>query len=72
MNATYFCQRQLLEALEAWPGCAGIFPFVDDIVIGCDNLAEHLIQLDAFMQFCRHHNIHLTDAEVCDEDVLGP
>ena len=59
MNATYFCQRQLQEALEAWPGCAGIFPFVDDIVIGSDNLAEHLVQLDAFMQFCRHYNIRL-------------
>lgn len=59
MNATYFCQRQLQEALEAWPGCTGIFPFVDDIVIGSDSLAEHLVQLDAFMLFCRHHNIRL-------------
>jgi hypothetical protein len=59
MNATYFCQRQLQEALETWPGCQGIFPFVDDIVIGSDNLEEHLIQLEAFMEFCRHHNIRL-------------
>jgi transposase InsO family protein len=59
MNATYFCQRQLQEALEKWPGCAGIFPFVDDIVIGSDCLSEHLAQLDSFMQFCRAHNIRL-------------
>ena len=59
MNATYFCQRQLQEALELWPGCEGIFPFVDDIVIATDTLEEHLLKLDAFMQFCRHHNIRL-------------
>ena len=59
MNATYFCQRQLQEALETWPGCQGIFPFVDDIVIGSDTLEEHLIQLEAFMEFCKHFNIRL-------------
>ena len=59
MNATYFCQRQLQEALELWPGCEGIFPFVDDIVIATDTLEEHLLKLDAFMRFCRHHNIRL-------------
>ena len=26
MNAKYFCQRQLQEALELWPGWEGIFP----------------------------------------------
>lgn len=59
MNATYFCQRQLQEALEEWPGCEGIFPFVDDIVIATDTLEEMLAKLDCFMQFCKHHNIRL-------------
>lgn len=59
MNATYFCQRQLQEALEAWPGCEGIFPFVDDIVIATDTLEEMLIKLDSFMKFCASHNIRL-------------
>jgi transposase InsO family protein len=59
MNATYFCQRQLQEALEEWPGCAGIFPFVDDIVIAADTLEEMLEKLDSFMRFCAHHNIRL-------------
>ena len=59
MNATYFCQRQLQEALEEWPGCEGIFPFVDDIVIATDDLDEMLVKLDSFMQFCKHHNIRL-------------
>ena len=59
MNATYFCQRQLQEALETWPGCQSIFPFVDDIVIGSDNLAEHLLQLESFMEFCKFYNIRL-------------
>ena len=59
MNATYFCQRKLQEALETWPGCAGIFPFVDDIVIGAETLDEMLVKLEAFMQFCKHYNIRL-------------
>ena len=59
MNATYFCQRQLQEALERWPGCEGIFPFVDDIVIATDTLEEMLIKLDSFMKFCAFHNIRL-------------
>ena len=59
MNATYFCQRQLQEALEQWPGCEGIFPFVDDIVIATDDLEEMLVKLEHFMKFCHHHNIRL-------------
>ena len=59
MNATYFCQRQLQEALEEWPGCEGIFPFVDDIVIATDTLEEMLEKLECFMKFCQHHNIRL-------------
>jgi hypothetical protein len=59
MNATYFCQRQLQEALELWPGCEGIFPFVDDIVIATDSLDEMLAKLDSFMRFCQHYNIRL-------------
>ena len=59
MNATYFCQRQLQEALEEWPGCEGIFPFVDDIVIATDTLDEMIQKLDSFMRFCQHHNIRL-------------
>ncbi len=59
MNATYFCQRQLQEALEAWPGCEGIFPFVDDIVIAADDIDEMCVKLDSFCRFCEHHNIRL-------------
>jgi transposase InsO family protein len=71
MNATYFCQRQLQEALELWPGCAGIFPFVDDIVIGSDSLEEHLQKLEAFMEFCKHYNIRLKKdkTELCTSAV---
>jgi hypothetical protein len=59
MNATYFCQRQLQEALEKWPGCQGIFPFVDDIVIAADTLEEMCQKLESFCQFCQHYNIRL-------------
>ena len=59
MNATYFCQRQLQEALEKWPGCEGIFPFVDDVVIAADTIEEMCQKLDRFCQFCVHHNIRL-------------
>ena len=71
MNATYFCQRQLQEALEIWPGCTGIFPFVDDIVIASDTLEEHLQTLEAFMEFCKHHNIRLKKdkTELCTSAV---
>jgi hypothetical protein len=59
MNATYFCQRQLQEALEQWPGCQGIFPFVDDIVIAADSVDEMCLKLESFCAFCQHHGICL-------------
>jgi len=59
MNATYFCQRQLQEALEKWPGCESIFPFVDDIVIAADDVDEMCRKLESFCQFCQHYNIRL-------------
>jgi transposase InsO family protein len=59
LNATYFCQRQLQEALETFPGCQGIYPFVDDIVLAADSLEEMLEKLEAFMRFCRHYNLRL-------------
>jgi len=57
LNAGYWSQRQLQEALEKFKGCEGIYPFVDDVVIASDSLEEHLEKLDAFMRFCQHHNI---------------
>ncbi len=65
MNATYFCQRQLQEALESWPGCEGIFPFVDDIVVAADDVDEMCAKLESFCQFCQHHNIRLKQ-EKCE------
>lgn len=59
LNATYFCQRQLQEALEIFPGCESIYPFVDDIVIFADSLEEMLQKLESFMRFCRHYNLRL-------------
>jgi hypothetical protein len=59
LNATYFCQRQLQEALETFPGCESIYPFVDDIVIFADSLEEMLQKLESFMLFCRHYNLRL-------------
>jgi transposase InsO family protein len=59
MNATYFCQRQLQEALEKWPGCEGIFPFVDDIVIAADSVDEMCQKLESFCSFCQHYGICL-------------
>jgi len=63
LNATYFCQRQLQEALETFPGCHGIFPFVDDIVLAADTLEEMLDKLEAFMKFCKHYNLRLNRAK---------
>ena len=59
LNAGYWSQRQLQEALEKFKGCEGIYPFVDDVVIASDTLEEHLEKLDAFMRFCQHHNIRI-------------
>ena len=63
LNATYFCQRQLQEALEIFPGCESIYPFVDDIVIFADDLDEMLAKLDSFMRFCRFYNLRLNKAK---------
>lgn len=63
LNATYFCQRQLQEALETFPGCESIYPFVDDIVLFADSLEEMLQKLESFMLFCRHYNLRLNKAK---------
>lgn len=64
LNAGYWSQRQLQEALEKFEGCEGIYPFVDDIVIATDTLEEHLQKLEAFMKFCKHHNIRIKREKV--------
>ncbi len=64
LNAGYWSQRQLQEALEKFEGCTGIFPFVDDVVIASDTLEEHLEKLDAFMRFCKHYNIRIKKEKV--------
>jgi hypothetical protein len=69
LNAGYWSQRQLQEALEKFEGCTGIYPFVDDVVIASDTLEEHLEKLDAFMRFCKHHNIRIKREKV--ELVVG-
>jgi len=69
LNAGYWSQRQLQEALEKFPGCTGIYPFVDDVVIASDTLEEHLEKLDAFMRFCKHWNIRIKREKV--ELVVG-
>jgi hypothetical protein len=64
LNAGYWSQRQLQEALEKFEGCGGIYPFVDDIVIASDTLEEHLEKLEAFMKFCEHYNIRIKREKV--------
>ena len=59
LNATWFTQRQLQEALEAAEGCEGIYPFVDDVVIATDTVEEMVAKLEAFMKFCADKNIKL-------------
>ena len=64
LDAGYWSQRQLQEALEQFKGCTGIYPFVDDIVIASDTLEEHLEKLEAFMRFCQFHNIRIKREKV--------
>jgi transposase InsO family protein len=63
LNATYFCQRQLQEALKIFPGCESIYPFVDDIVIFADSLQEMLDKLESFMRFCQQNNLRLNKSK---------
>ncbi len=56
LNVTWFTQRQMQEALESTPGCEGIYPFVDDVVIAADTIDEMVKKLDAFMKFCADKN----------------
>ena len=64
LNAGYWSQRQLQEALERFEGCTGIYPFVDDIVIASDTLEEHLEKIEALMKFCKFHNIRVKREKV--------
>ena len=59
LNATWFTQRQLQEALEQTEGCEGIYPFVDDVVLAADSVEEMVRKLEAFMKFCQERNIKL-------------
>ena len=59
LNATWFTQRQLQEALEQAEGCEGIYPFVDDVVLAADSVDEMVRKLEAFMKFCAEKNIKL-------------
>ena len=59
LNATWFTQRQLQEALEQAEGCEGIYPFVDDVVLAADSVDEMVRKLEAFMRFCQDKNIKL-------------
>jgi hypothetical protein len=59
LNATWFTQRQLQEALEQAEGCEGIYPFVDDVVLAADSVEEMVRKLEAFMKFCQDKNIKL-------------
>jgi dihydroorotase len=55
--------HQLQEALETFPGCASIYPFVDDIVLYADSLEEMLQKLEDFMLFCEHYNLRLNKSK---------
>ena len=59
VNASFWAQRQLAEALAAYPGCETLRNFIDDICIGANTVDEMVAKVTALMEFCSHYNLRL-------------
>jgi hypothetical protein len=59
VNASFWAQRQLAEALAAYPGCETLRNFIDDICIGANTVDEMVAKVTALMEFCSHFNLRL-------------
>ena len=53
VNASFWAQKQLAEALAAYPGCETLRNFIDDICIGANTVDEMVVKVTALMEFCR-------------------
>ena len=59
VNASFWAQRQLAEALEKFPGCESLRNFIDDICVGANTIEEMARKVTALMEFCQHYNLRL-------------
>ena len=59
VNASFWAQRQLAEALAKFPGCESLRNFIDDICFGANSVSELCAKTRALMQFCKHYNLRL-------------
>ena len=59
VNASFWAQRQLAEALAKFPGCESLRNFIDDICVGANTIEEMARKVTALMEFCKHFNLRL-------------
>jgi len=59
VNASFWAQRVLMEALAKFPGCETLRNFIDDICFGANTVKELCDRTRALMKFCEHYNLRL-------------
>jgi hypothetical protein len=59
VNASFWAQRQLAEALAKFPGCETLRNFIDDICFGANSVKEMCDKIRALMEFCKFYNLRL-------------
>ena len=59
VNASFWAQRVLMEALAKFPGCESLRNFIDDICFGANTISEMCDKTRALMEFCKFHNLRL-------------
>ena len=59
VNASFWAQRVLMEALAKYPGCESLRNFIDDICFGANNIKELCEKTRALMEFCKFYNLRL-------------
>jgi hypothetical protein len=59
VNASFWAQRVLMEALAKFPGCESLRNFIDDICFGANSIRELCEKTRALMEFCKFYNLRL-------------
>ena len=59
VNASFWAQRVLMEALAKFPGCESLRNFIDDICFGANTISELCEKTRALMEFCKFYNLRL-------------
>lgn len=59
VNASFWAQRVLQDALAKFPGCESLRNFIDDICFGANSVSELCEKTRALMEFCKFYNLRL-------------